>query len=125
MKKLWMIAFLTLSLLLLAMPVYAATEGEPVSVKDTGAFYNAEETELTIVYGKQTVKCENAAIKSGDVTYLPLREVLDAYGADVSWAVGEAEDKVIVTAGKNRYQMVVNLDKCEAYGLDNRTYTLK
>lgn len=125
MKKLWFITFLTLSLLLLAMPVCAATEGEPVSSADAGAFYDAEETELTIVYGKQTVKCENAAIKSGDVTYLPLREVLAAYGASVSWAVGEAEDKVIVTAGKDRYQMVVDLDKCEAYGLDNKVYALK
>ncbi len=125
MKKLWMITFLTLSLLLLVSPVYAATEGEPVSVQETGAFYNAEETELTIEYKKQTVKCENAAIKSGDVTYLPLREVLAAYGANVSWAVGEAEDKVIVTAGKNRYQMVLDLDKCEAYGLNDKVYTLK
>jgi len=125
LKKLWMITFLTLSLLLLALPVYAATEGESVSAKEAGAFYNAEETELTILYGKQTVKCENAAIKSGDVTYLPLREVLAAYGASTSWAVGEAEDKVIVTAGKNRYQMVVDLEKCEAYGLDNKVYALK
>ncbi len=120
-----MITFLTLSLLLLAMPVYAATEGEPVSQRDAGAFYNAEETELTISYNQKKVKCENAAIKSGDVTYLPLREVLDAYGANVSWAVGEAEDKVIVTAGNNRYQLVVDLDKCEAYGLNNQVYTLK
>lgn len=125
MKKLWFITFLTLSLLLLVMPVCAATEGEPVSSADAGAFYDAEETALTIVYGKQTVKCENAAIKSGDVTYLPLREVLAAYGAGVSWAVGEAEDKVIVTAGKDRYQMVVDLDKCEAYGLNNTVYALK
>ncbi len=125
MKKLSILTFLTLSLLLLALPVCAATEGEPVSVKDTGAFYNAEETELTIEYKKQTVKCENAAIKSGDVTYLPLREVLAAYGANVSWAVGEAEDKVIVTAEKDRYQMVVDLDKCLAYGLDNKAYALK
>ncbi|MBR4944834.1 MAG: septal ring lytic transglycosylase RlpA family protein [Peptococcaceae bacterium] len=125
MKKLLTLTFLTLSLLLLALPVYAATEGEPVSKTEAGAFYNAEETELTILYGKKTVKCENAAIKSGDVTYLPLREVLAAYGASVSWAVGEAEDKVIVTAGKNRYQMVVDLEKCEAYGLDNKVYALK
>ena len=125
MKKLWLITFLTLSLLLLAMPVCAATEGEPVSDADTGAFYDAEETALTIEYGKETIKCENAAIKSGDVTYLPLREVLAAYGASVSWAVGEAEDKVIVTAGKDRYQMVVDLEKCEAYGLDNKVYALK
>lgn len=125
MKKLWCITFLTLSLLLLAMPVYAATEGEPVSTSDAGAFYDAEEDSLTIEYGTQTVKCENAAITSGDVTYLPLREVLAAYGASVSWAVGEAEDKVIVTAGKERYQLVVDLKKCEAYGADKKTYTLK
>ena len=124
MKKLWLITFLTLSLLLLALPVYAATEGELVS-DDAGAFYDAEEDSLTIEYGTETVKCENAAIKSGDVTYLPLREVLAAYGASVSWAVGEAEDKVIVTAGQDRYQLVVDLDKCEAYGTDNKKYILK
>ena len=66
MKKLWLITFLTLSLLLLALPVYAATEGELVS-DDAGAFYDAEEDSLTIEYGTETVKCENAAIKSGDV----------------------------------------------------------
>ena len=78
---------------LLAMPVYAATEGEPVSTSDAGAFYDAEEDSLTIEYGTQTVKCENAAITSGDVTYLPLREVLAAYGASVSWAVGKQRTK--------------------------------
>lgn len=107
------------------MPVYAASGEESVLGIDAGAFYNAEETALTIEYGKQTVKCENAAIKSGDVTYLPLREVLAAYGVSVNWAVGETEEKVIVTAGKERYQMVVNLEKCKAYGLDGREYVLK
>lgn len=125
MKKLWCITFLTLSLLLLAMPVCAATEEEAASVDDAGAFYDAEEDSLLIAYGTQTIKCENAAIKSGDVTYLPLREVLAAYGASVSWAVGEAEDKVIVTAGAERYQLVVDLKKCEAYGLNDKTYILK
>ncbi len=125
MKKLWCITFLTLSLLLLAMPVCAATEGESASVEDAGAFYDAEEDSLLIEYGTQTIKCENAAIKSGDVTYLPLREVLAAYGASVNWAVGEAEDKVIVTAGAERYQLVVDLKKCEAYGLNDKNYTLK
>lgn len=127
MKKLWVIAFLTLSLLVLAMPVCAATEGKLASEQeiDAGAFYDAEETALTILYGTETVKCENAAIKSGDVTYLPLREVLAAYGANVSWAVGEAEDKVIVTAGQERYQLVVDLKKCEAYGSDGKKYVLK
>lgn len=125
MKKLWCITFLTLSLLLLAMPVCAATEEASASLEDAGAFYDAEEDSLRIVYGTQTIKCENAAIKSGDVTYLPLREVLAAYGASVSWAVGEAEDKVIVTAGADRFQLVVDLKKCEAYGLNNKTYILK
>ena len=126
MKKLWVITFLTLSLLLLALPVYAATEDEGASVRaDAGAFYDAEEDSLVIEYGTQTIKCENAAIKSGDVTYLPLREVLAAYGASVSWAVGEAEDKVIVTAGNERYQLVVDLKKCEAYGAGNKVYALK
>ncbi len=125
MKKLWCITFLTLSLFILAMPVYAATEGESASLEDAGAFYDAEEDNLLIDYGTQTIKCENAAIKSGDVTYLPLREVLAAYGASVNWAVGEAEDKVIVTAGADRFQLVVDLKKCEAYGLNNKTYILK
>lgn len=125
MKKLCCITFLTLSLLLLVFPVSAATEGEAASLDDAGAFYNAEENSLIIETGTQTIKCENAAIISGDVTYLPLREVLDAYGASVSWAVGEAEDKVIVTAGEDRYQLVVNLKKSEAYGANNKRYTLK
>lgn len=125
MKKLWCIAFLTLSLLLLAMPACAATEEESASTEDAGAFYDAEEDSLLIEYGTEKIKCENAAIKSGDVTYLPLREVLAAYGASVSWAVGEAEDKVIVTAGADRYQLVVDLKKCEAYGLNGKTYILK
>lgn len=125
MKKLWLITFLTISLLLLALPVNAATEGTSASARDAGAFYNAQELSLTIQYGTQTIKCENAAIKDGDITYLPLREVLAAYGADISWAVGEAEDKVIVTAGADRYQMVVDLKKCEAYGLNDKKYTLK
>lgn len=125
MKKLCCITFLTLSLLLLVFPVSAATEGESASSKDAGAFYNAEENSLIIETGTQTIKCENAAIKSGDVTYLPLREVLAAYGSNISWAVGEAEDKVIITAGEDRYQLVVNLKKSEAYGANNKKYTLK
>lgn len=126
MKKFLLLPFLTLSLLLLVLPVYAATEGGAVSeTEDAGAFYDAEEDSLTIEYRTQTIKCENAAIKSGDVTYLPLREVLAAYGASVNWAVGEAEDKVIVTAGADRFQLVVDLKRCEAYGLNNKTYILK
>ena len=51
--------------------MYAATEGGAVSeTEDAGAFYDAEEDSLTIEYRTQTIKCENAAIKSEDVTYL-------------------------------------------------------
>jgi len=125
MKKLWCITLLTLSLLLLACPVYAATEGTRALEDDAGAFYDAEEDTLVIETGTGTIKCENAAIISGDVTYLPLREVLDAYGASVTWAIGEAEDKVIVTAGGDRYQLVVDLKNCKAYGLNKKEYTLK
>ena len=85
MKKFLLLPFLTLSLLLLVLPVYAATEGGAVSeTEDAGAFYDEEEDSLTIEYRTQTIKCENAAIKSEDVTYLPLREVLSAYGASIS-----------------------------------------
>ena len=126
MKKFLLLPFLTLSLLLLVLPVYAATEGGAVSeTEDAGAFYDEEEDSLTIEYRTQTIKCENAAIKSEDVTYLPLREVLSAYGASISWGIGEAEDKVIITAGGERYQLLVDLKKCEAYGVDQKKYALR
>ena len=123
MKKLLAITFLTLSLLLLVWPVSAATEEEPAK-NDAGAFYE-ENSCLKIEYGDKNVKCKNAAIKSGDLTYLPLREVLNAYGLEVAWAKGEAEDKVIVTADGKRFQLVVDQKKSIAQGLDKETYSMK
>lgn len=123
MKKLLAITFLTLSLLLLVVPVSAATEEEPAK-NDAGAFYE-DNSCLKIEYGNKNVKCKNAAIKSGDLTYLPLREVLNAYGLEISWAKGEAEDKVIVTAEGKRFQIVVDQKKLTAKGLDKEPYSMK
>ena len=87
MKKWMSIAFLTLAILMLAMPVYAETDTE--AAEEITAAYP------TVVYGAKTVTCENEIIKNGDVTFLPLRDVLEVYGVNLSWAVGEAETKVI------------------------------
>lgn len=126
MKKLSIVTFLLLALLLSASPILAATETEEgLGLEDKGAFVNAEENNLIIAYGDQTIVCENAAIKSGDVTYLPLREVLEAYGLSVSWAVGEAEEKVLISCGQGRYQLVLDLKNCLAKGADGTAYMLK
>ena len=87
MKKWMSVAFLTLVLFLLAMPVYAESDVE--KTEDTAAKY------LTVVYGAKTVTCENEIIIKGDFTFLPLSETLAAYGADLVWADNEGEDKVI------------------------------
>lgn len=125
MKQLRVMLFLALFLFLPVLPAYAEPDEAPANLGDAGAFHDAEEETLTVVYCDEKIPCENAAICSGDVTYLPLREVLNAYGLDVSWAVGEAEDKVILSAGSDRFQLLVDLDACEAYGSDKRVYTLK
>ena len=123
MKKWFYIAFLTFSLFLLAMPAYASTAEDYASV-DAEAVSSTKNI-LTVQYGAKTVTCENEIIKEGDFTFLPLREVLEAYGAGLSWAVGEAETKVIITAGKERFQLVLDLDKRIAYGLDGKEYMLR
>ena len=71
MKKWLSVAFLTLVLFLLAMPVYAESNVE--KTEDTAAKY------LTVVYGAKTVTCENEIIIKGDFTFLPLSETLAAY----------------------------------------------
>lgn len=122
MKKWMSIAFLTLVMLLSAMPVYAETAtAEPVNeaTTDTATEY------LTVVYGAKTVTCENEVIKEGDFTFLPLRETLEAYGASLSWAEDEAEDKVIISAGQDRCQLVLDLDKQLAYGVDGKEFLLR
>ena len=68
MKKWMSVAFLTLVLFLLAMPVYAESDVE--KTEDTAAKY------LTVVYGAKTVTCENEIIIKGDFTFLPLSETL-------------------------------------------------
>lgn len=114
MKKWLSVAFLTLVLFLLAMPVYAESNVE--KTEDTAAKY------LTVVYGAKTVTCENEIIIKGDFTFLPLSETLAAYGADLVWADNEGEDKVIISAGQDRCQLVVDLDKKMAYGLNGAEY---
>lgn len=127
MKKLFIMTFFILALLLSASPVLAATE-DTTQVKDEtdiGAFVDGEETKLTIVYGDRQVVCENAAIRSGDVTYLPMREVMEAYELTLEWAVGEAEEKVVLITKQGRYQVVMDLKKAVAYGLNEKTYLMK
>lgn len=123
MKKWFYIAFLTFSLFVLAMPAYASNAEDQASA-DAKAI-SITENFVTVQYGAKTVTCENEIIKDGDITFLPLREVLEIYGASLSWAVGEAETKVIITAGKERFQLVVDLDKQIAYGLDGKEYMLR
>ena len=122
MKKWFYIAFLTFSLFLLAMPAYASTAEEHASV-DAEAVSSTKNI-LTVQYGAKTVTCENEIIQYGDFTFLPLREVLEAYGVSLSWASGEAETKVIITAGQERFQLVLDLKKQLAYGLDGKEYML-
>ena len=43
----------------------------------------------------------------------------------IRWGIAEAEDKVIITAGGERYQLLVDLKKCEAYGVDQKKYALR
>lgn len=122
MKKWLSIAFLTLALFTLTMPVYAAEaleDNNSVQEADAAVEY------LTVVYGAKTVTCENEIIIDGDFTFLPLQEVLEVYGATLSWAEDEAETKVIITAGQDRCQMVVDLEKQIAYGLDGKEFLLR
>ena len=114
MKKWMSVAFFVLALFMLAMPVYAESDME--KTEDTAAHY------LTVVYGAKTVTCENEVIVKGDFTFLPLSETLGAYGANLSWAEDEAETKVIISAGQDRCQLVVDMDKKLAYGLDDTEY---
>lgn len=122
MKKWLSIAFLTMALFLLAMPVYADTTSSESDCEQTA---NITEEYLTVVCGAKTVTCENEIIREGDLTFLPLREVLQAYGAQLSWAEGEAETKVIITAGQDRCQLVLDLEKQVAYASDDKTYSLQ
>ncbi len=122
MKKWMSIAFLILLLFAMAMPAYAET-----TVADSGEEQNADITAeyVTVVYGAKTVTCENEVIKEGDFTFLPLREILEVYGASLSWADGEAETKIIISAGQERCQLVLDLDKQLAYGLDGKEFLLR
>lgn len=122
MKKWLSIAFLTFVLFVVTMPVYAAS----LSVENNqGQVAEITDEYLTVIYGAKTVTCENEIIREGDFTFLPLREVLEAYGAELSWAVGEAETKVIITAGQDRCQLVLDLEKQVAYGCNDTVYELR
>lgn len=121
MKKWMSIAFLVLALFALAMPAYAV---ESVTNSNEPTADIAEDY-LTVIYGTKTVTCENEVIKVGDFTFLPLREVLEVYGASLSWAEDEAETKVIISAGQERCQLVLDLEKQLAYGLDGQEYLLQ
>ena len=81
---------------------------------------------LNIVYTRNGYfDNENEIIEEGDFTFLPLRETLEVYGASLSWAEGEAETKVIITAGQDRCQLVLDLEKELAYGLDGKEFLLR
>ncbi len=122
MKKWLSIAFLTVSLFLLAMPVYASEESAAANGE---VVVDITENYATVKYGEKIVTCENEVIKEGDLTFLPLREILEAYGAQLKWAEGEAETKVIITAGQERCQLVLDLNKQLAYGTNGQEYALR
>ncbi len=122
MKKWLSIAFLTVSLFLLAMPAYASEESAAANGE---VVVDITENYATVKYGEKIVTCENEVIKEGDLTFLPLREVLEAYGAQLKWAEGEAETKVIITAGQERCQLVLDLNKQLAYGANGQEYVLR
>ena len=115
MKKLLMMTFFILTLMMTAMPLWAA-EGDVL---------NAEETTLTVVCDGKKLVCENEAIRIMDMTYLPLREVMEFYGVTLGWATGEAEDKVILITDRERCQLVLDLENSVAHGLNGVTYPLK
>ena len=122
MKKWLSIAFLVLALCMLTVPVYADTSLAASSDEQTA---EAAVKYLTVVYGAKTVTCENEVINEGDFTFLPLSETLQVYGASVSWVSGEAEPKVIISAGQDRCQLVLDMEKQLAYGADGKEYLLR
>ncbi len=121
MKKWLSIAVLTFAILGLTIPAYAA---DVLEVNDSVQTVDNTAEYATVVYGEKTVTCKNAVIKYGDFTFLPLHEVLEAYGASMIWAEDEAETKVVITVGQDHCQLVMDLDKQIAYGLDGREYSL-
>ena len=119
--------FFILTLMMSAMPVWASTE-ETIQKEEQvnqGAIINGVETKLTVVCDGRKLVCENEAIRIVDMTYLPLREVMEFYGVTLGWATGEAEDKVILNTKHERYQLVLDLDKAIAHGTDGLTYPMK
>ena len=126
MKKLLAMTFFILTLMMTAMPAWADTSlPENSDVVEKGAVVDAEETKLTIVCDGKKLVCENEAIRILDMTYLPLREVMEFYGVTLGWATGEAEDKVILNTARERYQLVLDLENAAAYGSDDAAYPLK
>ena len=123
MKKWFCIAFLTFTLFVLAVPAYASSVENNASIDVVTS--NHTEKFVTVQYGAKTVICKKEVVVDGDFAFLPLREVLEAYGASLQWAEGEAETKVIITAGQDRCQLVIDLDKQLAYGMDGKEYLLR
>lgn len=121
MKKCFSMGVLLFCVLLLALPAYAS-ESETTVCAET---VNTTEEYLTVVYGTKSVTCENPIIKEGDFTFLPLRETLEVYGATLSWAKEEAEKKIIISAGQDRCQLVLNLEDQVAYGVDGNEFLLR
>ena len=115
MKRLLLMTFFMLTLMMTALPAWA----------ESGNIINAKETQLTVICDGKKLVCENEAIRLGDFTYLPLREVMEFYGVTLGWATGEAEDKVILSTDRERYQLVLDLENATAHGVNNVTYPLK
>ena len=114
MKKLLM-TFFILTLIMTAVPVWA----------ETGDVLNAEKIKLIVICDEKGLSCKNDAIRMGDLTYLPLREIMEFYGVNLGWATGEAEDKVILITDRERCQLVLDLENSVAHGLNGVTYPLK
>lgn len=124
MKKFTAFMVILLVMLCFGMPAFAE-DATPLDGVEAGALQSEDEVTLTVSYKGTDTVCQNGSISEGDITFLPFREILALYGVEISWAKDEAEQKVILTDGANRYQMVVDLKKCEAQGLDGKTYMLR
>lgn len=127
MKKFLYSLVILMAVLMIAVPGIAAETAQEdivLDANDAGSFQDEKKETLTIRFKNTDTVCQNGVIREGDITYLPLREVLGLYGVQVSWAK-EADTKVIMTAGKKQYEMITDLRKYEGYGLDDKVYMLR
>lgn len=84
-----------------------------------------EEGRLNVEYGNLHTICKDSAIKQGDVTYLPIRDVFSAIGGiELNWAKNEAEDKIIFSTASERYQLVIDFDASQAKGVEKNYQVL-